>query len=126
MPFCPQCRSEFNEDVSICTDCQVELIPKLPLEGTIEYVNRAIVQSVSSEVVGNILKGVLEDRGIEAVLRSHDMPSVGGVQGDFSPYWGDILVHPDDLESARDILESYLASLPSNVAEDPDVESDTV
>jgi len=125
MPVCPQCRSEFNEHVLICTDCQVDLVFELPREDSVEYVDWEIVESVSSEVVGNILKGVLEDGGIEAVLRSHEMPSVGGVQGDFSPDWGDILVHPDEFENARDTLESYLASLLSDVAEDPDAESDT-
>ena len=91
-----------------------------------EYVDWKIVQSVSSEILGNILKGVLEDGGIEAVLRSHDMPSVGGVQGDFSPDWGDILVQPDELERGQHLIESYLGSLPLDQSEEADPECDTI
>ena len=83
------------------------------------------VQSVPSEIVGNILKDVLEKSGIEVDLRSHDMPSVGGVQGNFSPDWGDILVRPDKLASSREILTSYFQSLPHDAAENSDAESDT-
>jgi len=118
MPFCPQCGFEFNKEIPTCTDCEVELASELPLEASVKYVDWVIVQSISSEIVGNILKGVLENRGMDAVMRSHDMPSFGGVQGDFSPNWGDMLVHPNELESARNILDSYLASLPSNLSED--------
>ena len=83
MPFCPQCRLEFNERILICADCRTDLVSELPLDKGVEYVEWKIVQTVSSEILGNILKGVLKVGGIEAVLRSHDMPSVGGVQGRF-------------------------------------------
>lgn len=126
MPFCPQCRCEFNEGVLICVDCRVDLVFELSPDDCVEYVDWKIVQSVSSEILGNILKGVLEDGGIEAVLRSHDMPSVGGVQGDFSPDWGDILVHPDELERGQHLIESYLGSLPLDQSEEADSECDTI
>ena len=125
MPFCPQCRSEFNEGILICTDCGTDLVAELSLDAGVEYVDWKIVQSVSSEILGNILKGVLENGGIETVLRSHEMPSVGSVQGDFSPDWGDILVHPEDFGRARDLIELYLASLPADQSEDSDAENDT-
>ena len=112
MPFCPQCQSELNKEVLICTDSRVELVSDLPPEDSVEYVDWGIVQSVSSEVVGNNLKVVMGNGGIEVVLRSHHIPCGGGVQGDF--------VNPDEFENARDILESYLASLPSNLAQHSD------
>lgn len=30
MPFCPQCRFEYNEGVVTCPDCNVRLVPVLP------------------------------------------------------------------------------------------------
>lgn len=123
MPFCPNCRFEFNEVIQICADCGTDLVSELPPGEGVEYVDWKIVQSVSSEILGNILKGVLESGGIEAVLRSHEMPSVGSVQGDFSPDWGDILVHPEDFRNARNLIELYLASLPLDQSEDSNSES---
>ena len=98
---------------------------ELPLDTGVEYIDWKIVQSVSSEILGNILKGVLENGGIEAVLRSHEMPSVGSVQGDFSPDWSDVLVQPKDFGSAQELIELYLASLPADQSEDFDAEDDT-
>lgn len=123
MPFCPNCCFEFNEGIQICADCGTDLVSELPPGEGVEYVDWKIVQSVSSEILGNILKGVLESGGIEAVLRSHEMPSVGSVQGDFSPDWGDILVRPEDFRSARNLIELYLASLPLDQSEDSNSES---
>ncbi len=71
------------------------------------------------------MKGDLEDGGIETSLRSHDIPSVGGVQGDFSPDWGDILVHPADFGTAQNLIELYVASTPLDQSEDSDAESVT-
>ena len=123
MPFCPNCRFEFNEGIQNCADCRADLVSELPPGEGVEYVDWKIVQSVSSEILGNILKGVLDSGGIEAVLRSHEMPSVGSVQGEFSPDWGDILVHPEDFRSARNLIGLYLASLPLHQSEDSNSES---
>ena len=125
MLVCPECRSEFNKGILICTDCGIDLVAELPLDAGVEYVDWKIVKSVSSEILGNILKGVLENGGIEAVLRSHVMPSVGSVQGEFSPDWGDLLVHTEDFRSAQELIELYLASLPMYQSEDLDAEDDT-
>lgn len=123
MPFCPNCCFEFNKGIQICADCGTDLVSELPPGEGVEYVDWKIVQSVSSEILGNILKGVLESSGIEAVLRSHEMPSVGSVQGDFSPDWGDILVRPEDFRNARNLIGLYLASLPLDQSEDSNSES---
>jgi hypothetical protein len=32
MPFCPKCRYEYLPTVEICPDCDVKLVPTLPLE----------------------------------------------------------------------------------------------
>ena len=32
MPFCPRCREEFREGVSVCPDCGVDLVAELPRE----------------------------------------------------------------------------------------------
>ena len=123
MPFCPQCKAEYTQGISICADCQVELIPERPLEDTVEYADWESVQRVHNEVVGNMIKGVLEGAGIDVVLRSHVIIAHGGISA--KSYWGDILVHSDHLEKAKEIIDEYLASLPTNVIRnrEPDLEA---
>ncbi len=127
MPFCPQCKAEYQQDITICSDCQIELMPELPPEDTVEYVDWEIVQSVPSEVVGTMIKGVLETENIDVVLHSHELVALGGIREDWSkPEWGDLLVHGDDFEDAKAIIEEYLASLPKNQIENEDADIETV
>ncbi|MBU8933034.1 MAG: hypothetical protein KOO62_03410 [candidate division Zixibacteria bacterium] len=32
MPFCPKCRCEYHDEIDVCADCQVKLVPTLPEE----------------------------------------------------------------------------------------------
>ena len=109
MPFCPQCNAEYIEDVSMCADCQLPLVPERLAEDELEYINWEVVHQVPNEVVGNIIKSVLESAGVDAILRSHEVVAHGGLSP--KPQWGDILVRSGDLESAEEIVNAYIASL---------------
>ena len=127
MPFCPQCRAEYTGDISICADCEVQLVSERPPEDTVEYVDWEIVQDAPNEVIGNMIQGVLEEAGIDSVIRSHDMIAAGSVRGDWSKTdWGEILVHRDDLKSAKEIIEEYLTSLPTKAIKNQDSDLETV
>jgi hypothetical protein len=115
MPFCPQCNAEYTEHILICADCRVALVPERPTEETVEYINWEIVHQVPNEVVGNIIKSVLESAGFDVMLRSHEVVAHGGLSP--KPYWGDILVRRDELESAEELVSAYIASLSEDSVE---------
>ena len=118
MPFCPQCKAEYTEEISMCADCQVELVSERPPDDIVEYVDWEIVHHAPNEVAGNMIKGILEDAGIDVVLRSHGINALGGIKEDWSePYWGEVMVQADDLERGKEIIDEYLASLPTNASE---------
>ena len=124
MPFCPQCNAEYIEDVSICADCQVALVPERQTEDTVEYINWEVVHQVPNEVVGNIIKSVLESAGFDALLRSHEVVAHGGLSP--KPQWGDILVRSDDLERAEEIVNAYITSLSEDNVENYESDLETV
>ena len=124
MPFCPECGSEYTPDVSICADCQVELVPERPSEALAEYVDWEVVQEIPSEFVGNLIKGVLESEGIDAVVCPHEISALGGIR--LESEWGELLVHTGQVQNARTVVQDYLASLSEDALENSDADSEVV
>ena len=122
MSFCPECGAEYTADVLICADCQVELTSERPSEDTVEYIDWEVVQEIPNEFVGNLIAGVLEGEGIDAVVRPHEIPALGGVR--LESEWGEVLVHADQVQNAKSIIEDYLAGLPEDTLENRDAESE--
>ena len=122
MLFCPECSAEYTSDVSICADCQVELVPERPSEETAEYVDWEVVQEIPSEFVGNLIKGVLEGEGIDAVVRPHEISALGGIR--LESEWGEILVLSNQVQDAKMVVEDYLANLPTDALENGNVDAE--
>ena len=122
MLFCPECSAEYTSDVSICADCQVELVPERPSEETAEYVDWEVVQEIPSEFVGNLIKGVLEGEGIDAVVRPHEISALGGIR--LKSEWGEILVLSNQVQDAKMVVEDYLANLPTDALENGNVDAE--
>jgi len=121
MPFCPKCRAEYVEGVDTCEDCQVPLVAELPPRDVPDYVDLVELQRVPDEVAGVMMKGVLENSGIEVVLWAAKIPAYNGIASTWSTYyWGKLLVPKEDLEISRKLLDDYLNSL-----EIEDVEADS-
>ena len=112
MPYCPECDTEYKENVMSCSECNVDLLPGLvPTQGR-GAVDWYVVQSVPNEVAGYILKSVLEDEGIEVFLRSNEIPAYGGIKGTLvKSEWGDILVPTYSVQRALECIKEYFASL---------------
>ena len=124
MPFCPECGSEYTSDVSICVDCQVELVPERLPADTVEYVDWEVVQEIPNEFVGNLIKGVLEGEGIDAVVRPYEISALAGIR--LESEWGEVLVHADQVQQAQTIVQDYLASLLGDSLENGDTDSEEV
>jgi hypothetical protein len=119
MPFCPKCRAEYVEGVETCPDCQVPLVQELPPKDDVDYIELVELQRVPDEVSGVMMKGILENSGISAVLRSAKIPWHNGIASTWSTYyWGQILVPKEDLERSRKIVDEYLKSLESEDTEE--------
>ncbi|RJP68743.1 MAG: hypothetical protein C4532_12260 [Candidatus Abyssobacteria bacterium SURF_17] len=109
VPFCPNCRSEYEVGVERCQDCESPLVDELPPEdepGVEDEVPFVVVYEASGDKEALIVKGVLESEAIECSLSS-DVPhtvvplninGLGAVR---------ISVLEKDAERAKEIIEAY-------------------
>ncbi len=65
MSFCPKCRSEFEEGVKICAECDEGLVTDLPAETKWENIYTCGVENEAY-----LIKGYLENSGIPCVIES--------------------------------------------------------
>lgn len=71
MPFCPNCRYEYNPGVSKCPDCDVELVASLPEEPQGKVYERWIqLARLSSLQYTHMLEQALHEKEIPIVVQS--------------------------------------------------------
>jgi len=124
MPFCPKCRDEFQDWVKTCPDCRVALVAELPLEpdptprgarpwrpfkSAKSKDEPVLLASAPNEPEARMWAGILEDKGIPSMVRSHASEMFRGVYPSAFPIQPstlqfDVYVMESDLERAREIL----------------------
>jgi hypothetical protein len=70
------------------------------------------VRRVPDEATGTMLADFLREQGIEAVLRSVQIPWLGGVETMQHGYWGRLEVLEHDAERARAVIDDFYAARP--------------
>ena len=108
MPYCPQCRDEFQDWVKVCPDCNVALVDELPAlpERKISDEPLVHIATASNEIVANMWAGILEEDGIRCMLKG------GGLQASMyaSPLsvLYEIYVMESETDNASLILAPFL------------------
>ncbi len=99
--FCPECRTEYREGFTVCSDCGRVLVPELPSEPPGEIPSEGAdfeeVFGFMDEGVGAIVKSLLDEEEIDYYI-----------VGEFSVPKGPdqkLMVRKDQVERARGILK---------------------
>ena len=82
MPFCPSCKCEYVEGIIRCSDCDVDLVEKLPKEPEEGYRIDPPIKLVTIKAFGDYLQAELvklhlEASGIECFLANETLLRTG-------------------------------------------------
>ena len=104
MPFCPECRTEYQPGITQCVDCQLPLVDTLPPEPAEpagqEGSAWVCISTDHDEAEAYVLKGFLESEGIACELENKTFHS----QPTMATTLVNILVREDQAEQARQLL----------------------
>ena len=72
MPFCPECRDEFQDWVKVCPDCNVALVkelPPLPKKEKKKDEPLAYIASAPNEMIAGMWSDILKEQDIPCLVR---------------------------------------------------------
>jgi len=109
--ICPNCKAEYREGYTVCTDCQVPLVEGLPSDEQPEPDLELVTVFDTGEPADILVaKSILDAEGIEYFAKDEgvqDLFGAGRLGSGFNTMAGqvEIQVRPEDAERARQILE---------------------
>jgi hypothetical protein len=100
--FCPKCRAEYKEGITVCADCNVPLVYELPPEPEkkveyVEYAEVLITYSMSDVVM---IKSILDAHGIKYFFKGERFTQVRPLVDPAR-----LMVKKDEVEKAKELLK---------------------
>ncbi len=97
--FCPNCRYEYENHVTVCPECGATLTKELPPEDEVEYTELVTVYTTADAGLLGLAKSLLEDAGIDYFVRGESTKAL------FAAGFMELQVHPHDAEEAEALIE---------------------
>jgi hypothetical protein len=121
--FCPQCKTEYREGFTTCSDCGVDLVAALPPEPEPEFIDYEEILSTYNPADIAIIKSLLDGEQVAYFFRGEHLTL--RPMGDAAT----LMVQKDEAENVRQLLAdlnlSYMeASLDEEEEEKEEEEKD--
>jgi hypothetical protein len=107
MPYCPNCKYEYKDNIEECPDCGAKLVDELE-EETFENVKYVLFRSLPSRLYAEMLKEALENEGIPSIIKGDDVAITLGSYSTTSPVEVTIWVPEEDLGRCEKIADEML------------------
>ena len=104
MKKCRFCGEKIKEGLLLCPFCLRDQLNKITFDSD-NGEELIKVFSVSSENIGHIVKGLLEEKGITCVLKSYQISQFDSVGVYIYGSWGEIQVKKKDAEKVVKIIQ---------------------
>ena len=104
--FCPRCKAEYRPGFVRCSDCDLELIDRLPEDSQppskLDDVELVVIRTYQTVVDAQLAKTALDSVGVDSFVRSDN-------EGGQAPFLSltrgvQLLVRADDVNAAEDVL----------------------
>jgi putative signal transducing protein len=100
--ICPECKAEFVEGITHCTDCDVQLVEELPEEPKYKKLELEIIYETADPALIQIVKSILADAGIPYKIKS------AGLQTIYAFGLVKFQVNSDDAATAQELLKDLI------------------
>ena len=104
MPFCPECREEYRQEIQICAACNVKLVDELEAEGD-PGSDMEVLCTLLQEENAYILRGFLESEGIPCQMENLSFHASPAPVGELTKVR--LWTQKEDLEQARGLIEEH-------------------
>jgi len=109
MPYCPNCRYEYEEGVETCPDCGADLVKRLPPRPRTIDEDLVSVYVAESDLEARMVRNVLEEAGIPVWEKDEIVTGVDPFPVDPFPE-DSVLVPKSREEQAKKAIETALES----------------
>ncbi len=114
--FCPECKSEYREGFTHCTDCDVDLVHELPREKA-EFVDYEEIIATHNPGDISIIKSILDGEEVDYFFKGE---LFNQLEPPVQP--AILMVKKNQVETAHDLLKdlkvTFLSVNPSSSPED--------
>ncbi len=68
--YCPECQSEYEPEINLCTDCNVTLVNEQPLDIPLDQIEWVEAAQFSGKIYGEMAGEILDNHQIPYFLKS--------------------------------------------------------
>ncbi len=106
MAFCPNCEAEYKTGITVCPDCDIELVAELTPENKVHDTSDGepvVLQSFKTGAEAEMVRELLERNGIRSFVQGGDFAIIP------SSFSQEVVVMVDerDLDQAVEIYNAY-------------------
>ena len=101
--FCPVCKAEYRDGYTKCSDCNVDLVDKLPVKPVCEAdTNIKFVKLLQTNDITDIvqIKSILDSEGVHYYIKGDLMRSIRPLDNAV------LMVNENEAEKAKELLKN--------------------